>query len=133
MLKTKHAIIWLPVVLYYAFISFLSSRSDLGINPFLFEYADKVIHFCEYFILGIFLARSLAWEARYHHMRRRWRYLFLLVIPVLGISDEIHQLFVPNRMFDLLDFTADVLGAYSGLIVAWKIYKKKFHLQENAG
>jgi VanZ family protein len=38
--------------------------------------------------------------------------LFPIVFAGLyGISDEIHQLFVPNRSFELLDILSDISGA----------------------
>jgi VanZ family protein len=38
-----------------------------------------------------------------------------------GLTDEIHQLFVPQRTFDLLDLLADAAGAtiFSGGFAAW--------------
>ena len=36
-----------------------------------------------------------------------------------GVLDEVHQLFVPQRSFELLDMAADASGATLGALTAW--------------
>jgi VanZ family protein len=38
---------------------------------------------------------------------------------VYGITDEIHQAFVPDRTGNLIDIAYDALGAFLGAAVAW--------------
>lgn len=44
--------------------------------------------------------------------RRVW--LAVLIAFLFGISDEVHQYFVPNRSADVMDVVADVVGATLG-------------------
>ena len=56
--------------------------------------------------------------------RARWRTAALgaLVTVAFGVSDEIHQSFVPGRDADVLDVVADALGAAVGAAgYAWAL------------
>jgi len=104
---------WLTLAAYMAFIFFLSSRSDLpDVLPGL-DFGDKLQHIAAYLILAILWSRAIA---------RRWtaiddKKLFVIVVlftGLYGISDEIHQSFVPGRLADSLDVIADIAGAMVG-------------------
>ncbi|MHB1342495.1 MAG: VanZ family protein [Coriobacteriia bacterium] len=44
---------------------------------------------------------------------------------VYGVTDEIHQLFVPGRMADPVDWVVDTIGAIAGaVVVAWWLRKR---------
>lgn len=46
--------------------------------------------------------------------------LFSLIAAILyGLSDEIHQRYVPGRVFDVLDILADSLGALLFVLGYW--------------
>lgn len=115
--KKSHFILWVPFVVYYLFITGLSSVSGQAINDTFtlpFPYFDKVVHFFLYLFLGMVLARALSWEEYYHHLKRRWYVYFLLIVPLVSFVDEVHQYFVPNRSMDVLDWGADISGAIFG-------------------
>lgn len=42
-----------------------------------------------------------------------------------GVTDEIHQLFVPGRAFELSDLAMDAAGSLIGIVVLWAIYRAK--------
>lgn len=48
--------------------------------------------------------------------------LAIFITILFGLSDEIHQLFVPLRQWDLFDLMADSMGAVFGSLVALWIY-----------
>ncbi len=107
---------WLPVVVYLLVIFAGSSMS--GPRDIPGGLSDKTAHFLEYAGLGLLLARALG--------GRRWtsiplRYVAVVAVAaaLYGISDEIHQLFVPGREFDLRDMAADTLGASVAGAVVW--------------
>ncbi len=116
-MKMRHIILWLPPVLYYAFITFLSSVSGftwgtVAITPF--PGFDKIVHMVLYGFLGMALARALMWEQIYHHIKKSWYLYFFMIIPFVGLLDEIHQLFVAGRSTDFMDLSADLFGATCG-------------------
>ena len=109
---------WLPPFIYAAFIFYLSSLPGTPYIPPFFS-ADKVFHLGEYGILGYLLARTLG---RY---RLRKKVLFIATVSicfVYGISDELHQFFVPNRCTSFMDVVADGMGSSLGI---WIYIKHK--------
>jgi len=116
-MKRSHLILWLPCILYYAFITVISAVpgsiwSSVIQQPFL--HFDKLVHFFLYAFLGMVLARALSWEEYYHHLKRRWYLYFAFLIPLVALVDEVHQFFVPNRSMQFIDWLADISGALCG-------------------
>lgn len=67
--------------------------------------ADKVGHAAAYAVLGGFLTLATG---------RVW--LAVLLATLFGVSDEVHQYFVPGRHADVLDVVADLVGALLGAL-----------------
>lgn len=99
--------LWLPVALYMAFIFGLSSISQ---TPSLPEGSDKGAHALLYSGLGLLLVRALA-GGMGRRITLRIALSATLIGGVYGISDEIHQHFVPPRQVEALDVVADTVGA----------------------
>lgn len=91
-------------------IFYLSSKSRI---PDAASEVDKVVHFIAYFCLALMTVRAL-------HYKIKYPIILLCAAGVLatlyGVSDEIHQRFVPGRSFSYLDMVADASGAW---IAAW--------------
>jgi VanZ family protein len=83
------------------------------------ETPDYALHTLEYFLLALLLIRLfLVRQASLDKNERRnfisWRQacLFGMIIAVsYGVSDEIHQYFVPGRYCSLYDVFSDTAGA----------------------
>ncbi len=91
-----------PALLWAALIFWLSSRSHLPEPPLFFDGADKLVHVLAYAVL----TSLLLWA---DCGRRVW--LWLAVAVAYGVSDELHQGWVPLRESDALDVLADAAGA----------------------
>lgn len=65
--------------------------------------ADKVAHALAYAVLGALLAWATGRPG-----------LAVALATLYGVSDELHQAFVPGRTPDVLDLVADLLGATAG-------------------
>ncbi|MCC2639995.1 MAG: uncharacterized protein K0S45_408 [Nitrospira sp.] len=112
---------WGPVGLYAGLIFLGSSISNPPevLSPLIKKFSDKVLHLCEYGILGALCYRAC------RHASGSWVSKHAVAVAVAGcalygFSDEIHQLFVPFREGgDPLDVMADVTGAALG---AWIWY-----------
>jgi VanZ family protein len=76
-----------------------------------------VAHICVYGVLGAFCYRGLRWGGR---LAGRWLVVLVAALLALayGMSDEFHQMFVPNRSSELLDLAADLVGGTLGALVA---------------
>jgi VanZ family protein len=113
---------WLPLVAYIALIFILSSLSSMPFDPSI-GLPDKLVHFCEYFVLAALTARalhSLPWPGS------MWLTLLLtvLIVGALGGLDEWYQSTVPNRTPELLDWVADAAGGLLGGMTYLLIAKK---------
>ena len=78
----------------------------------------KLAHFTDYLILGILLGNCFI---NYH----KNMYYSIIVFMIYAISDEVHQIFVPGRSFQVRDIIIDILGGLIGLIIINKC-KQRF-------
>lgn len=107
---------WLPAILWMTFLFYLShqaaplERVPSEIDPFL-------AHVAVYSMLAFLLHFALA---SYNRAAPRWvpiSIAFALAV-LYGVSDEIHQAYVPGRVASELDLVADGIGAVIGVGVA---------------
>ncbi|MFA5156002.1 MAG: VanZ family protein [Candidatus Omnitrophota bacterium] len=107
----KFAGYWLPVFVYAGLIFRLSAIPGSDI-PGLFPYQDVVFHFLEYAVFALLLSRAIkAYWPQQKKMRRLLAVMALVL--VYALSDEFHQLFVPNRTASLIDVIIDCAGGLS--------------------
>jgi hypothetical protein len=102
---------YLLLLIIAIFIFYMSSQSFYnGIGP---EFAIKpyLYHYGIYFLLSLFLVICLV-NGKYKH------FIFFCIILAIfyGLSDEFHQLFVPNRSCEFGDFMTDSTGVISGAV-----------------
>ena len=117
-------ICWLPLVIYCLAIYIQSGQPGLKHIPDV-RFLDKFLHFGAYGLLGILFFR--AYETL--PLKANKTLLILLSIgsaTLYGISDEIHQYFVPFRNADIMDVVANTLGSICGVYFyhLWKTQKK---------
>jgi VanZ family protein len=86
-------------------------------TPF-FPFADKLVHLLAYGLLAslIYLAREKS-RATFHPI-----FIPFLIAFLYGLSDEIHQYFVPGRDADVFDALANAVG---GFVFPLGIHAKK--------
>jgi len=99
---------WLPVIIMCIMIFVLSEKGgDIYIPPI--PYIDKFLHIALYSVLALFYCRAHKWQ---------WRtFVFpgtIIFTIAYGISDEIHQYFVPHRNPEITDILADGIGGLMG-------------------
>lgn len=90
--------------------------------PALFPYQDIVFHFTIYLILGAFFSRALKIS---DPQLKPGRIILISALFVFfyGISDELHQLFVPMRSCSVFDALTDGLGGLSGSLLLLRCLK----------
>lgn len=101
---------WLPAAFIAACSFYFSSKSQLQYMP-TFWSADKIVHFFCY--AGFSFWISFACNIR--KANQVWIPVF--IIAVWGITDEIHQSFVPYRSPSVYDWLADTTGAAIGAFI----------------
>jgi VanZ family protein len=108
--------LWAPVGFYCALIFALSSLSAVPALPM--RAGDKLAHALLYAGLGFLVTRAVAGGFG-RPVTARTVIAAVVVSAVYGLSDEIHQLFVPRRAFDWRDLAADVAGGGLGSAAWW--------------
>lgn len=94
-----------PALLWASIIFTLSSFPKLPDVPITFNGFDKAAH-------AIFFGILCAWVVfGVGHRGRAALVIGVLATSVYGAFDEIHQMFVPGRTPDILDWVADTTGA----------------------
>ena len=114
---------WLPVILYCLLIFIQSSypaTHSLPSSPHM----DKLVHAGAYAVLGFLFFRlfqsTSIWKSAV------WLVIFsALASSLFGISDEIHQHFVPSRTADIMDVMADIAGSFLGAVTAQIILNRQ--------
>jgi len=115
----KFFIYWFPILVYCLLIFIQSSCPSPDITPD-WPYVDKVLHFTAYALLGALFLRAFKTTRIRHHLKLIFA-LSVLFSALYGISDEIHQSFVPYRTADYRDVLADILGSILGVYIFYKI------------
>ncbi len=121
--------VWWPAIAYMMLIAVVSSFAIqvTDVAPRFLD--DKSIHFLEYALLGFLCAHASiqTWPGR---SVARMCLLGALIATAFGLSDEIHQAFVPGRAADVYDFLADACGALAGAFVRFWRSKGERHRGE---
>ena len=103
---------WLPVLVVAAIIFAVSSLPEPPSAPVALPHLDKILHLLEYTLLSFLVKRALV---RKNHKKIKETFLSAITLTTLyGISDEIHQNFVPNRYMSIFDLAFDFLGVMLG-------------------
>ena len=112
--KTKNFLIcWLPLIVYCLLIYIQSAHPSPEELP-SFKFMDKMLHFVAYGVMGILFYR--AYQTLQIRNQRQWLvFLSIVSASLYGITDEIHQYFVPARHASFSDVIADILGAVCGV------------------
>ena len=115
---------WLPVVIYCLAI-FIQSSFPSSEKISQFPHVDKLLHMGGYGLLGILFFRAYKTTSLGSNMGRVVL-LSILSASLYGVSDEIHQYFVPSRTADIIDALAGTAGSVLGVTACYMIFNKKF-------
>jgi VanZ family protein len=111
--KNKKWLVYFPLVIYWIilFVATTLPAQDLpktGVS-------DKVEHFAAYMILAALLNMTLLLQNKFLRLKKyAWLYTLIFCLTYAGF-DELHQLFIPGRDCDILDWLSDSAGVLLGL------------------
>ena len=108
--QRRFLIFRLPLLLYLVLIFHMSSGPVS--SPFVKRFPDYILHMTEY--CGLYLLMFRALHEGSQPRPRRGGYWLLTVL--YGISDELHQSFVPTRDSSVIDVLSDSVGALLGIL-----------------
>lgn len=126
--KNKKHLVYIPLILYWLVLFIATSipaqsMPEVGIS-------DKFNHLFAYMILSMFLYLTFIVQSRYSILKNNPALFSISIATVYGIFDEVHQMLIPGRSAEFLDWVADVSGAIIGailisLLVNWLVEKEK--------
>ena len=82
------------------------------------NFARKIAHFSIYAALAIFAYNM------FRQLIEQKQFIFavtLIFCILIAVSDEIHQIFIPDRSAEIRDVLIDTLGACVGLALVWLV------------
>jgi len=124
-LARRRALFAALAILWAAVIFVVSSSPDpFPFIPRALLSKDKVIHACVYGLLGAFVRVALDGTRL---PPRAALALAAALATLYGVSDELHQSFVPGRDTSAGDLLADAVGACLGAWVAAVILRRPGH------
>lgn len=122
---------WGPVVIWCAFIFWLSSIPHLAINDGPSDLIlRKTAHMTEYAILFCLVYRAFAVVTKVWN----WKLAVLsLALTVLyAVTDELHQHYVTGRHGAILDIGIDTIGTFIGMAAVgwWQWWNRALNVGE---
>lgn len=94
-----------------------------GIAITIADISDKVNHFGGYGLLSVLLYLNMYFQNRIE-LFNKWPATFTVIIAsIYGILDEIHQMFVPGRSAEFLDWLADFGGSLTAVLITGYLIK----------
>jgi VanZ family protein len=97
---------WFLTIVYMGMIFFFSSMSKLP-QPDVGYDITTLEHIAEYAVLGFLLSTAMRVE-------KKKVFAVVMIAALYGVTDEIHQFFVPGRVASIYDTTADLIGSAIG-------------------
>jgi VanZ family protein len=107
---------------YCVLIYFQSGRPSPEMIPEI-PHIDKLLHFGAYAILAVLFFRTFE-SLPMNNSLKVVMILGIISSALYGITDEIHQHYVPYRDSDILDAVADTLGSITGVFVYRYLLKR---------
>jgi VanZ family protein len=121
----------IPLIIYWLILFILTSLPgneaiSIGLN-------DKIEHFGAYGLLSVILYLNLFFQQKFNFLRKSPAIFTILIASFYGMLDELHQLFVPGRRADILDWLADFSGSVVAVIIISILLDKlkKAELEKN--
>jgi VanZ family protein len=107
--------LWAPAALWAALIFAASSVSRVPDLPA--HVTDKMVHASVYAVLAGACLRAMA-GGRWTGVTMGAAAAAVLMATAYGVTDELHQRFVPGRTADVLDLLADFTGSMASAVLA---------------
>ena len=120
--KNKIALVYTPFVIYWIALFIATSIPAQSVPSF--GVSDKFSHFFAYLILAVLLHLTLSFQEKSVFLKRNAALLTSAIVLLYGVLDELHQMLVPGRSAEFLDWVADAAGALCGVLIITFLLKK---------
>ncbi len=113
--KNKKYLIHLPLIIYWLILFTLTSLpASMAIVT---EIGDKISHFGAYGLLSVFLYLTMYFQDKFPLLKKYPGTFTIFIASIYGLLDEIHQIYVPGRFAEVLDWLADFSGSVAGVLI----------------
>lgn len=119
--KNRAILIYLPLIIYWL-ILFIATSLPTDYIPSV-GVGDKFSHFFAYMVLSVLLYFTFSLQTRSEILKKYPAIITILVGSVYGILDELHQMLIPGRSAEFLDWIADFVGTIVGVLLARLLYR----------
>ena len=126
----KKLLVFTPFFLLWGILFTLTSIPsdsmpiELGIH-------DKIEHLIAYFAFSGMLYLTLHFQNKFISFSRNNILWTVFFSSIYGILDELHQIPIPGRYFDLLDLLANEIGIFLGVYLTYKVFGKIKYKKQN--
>lgn len=128
--KRKIWLVYIPLSIYWV-ILFTATSLPIERLPSV-GFNDKISHFIAYFILAVLVNLTLIYQRKSRLLFQKAPLVTIIIGLLYGAVDELHQILVPGRFAETLDWIADACGTFVGvLVVYYLINRLKYHLEFN--
>ncbi len=117
------------LVLSSSICIYFSSIEYIKLPEMNIDFGDKLLHFLAFAIYGLSLQIAIVPACK--SQNRLQKILILISGAIFAMSDEIHQMFVPGRSADILDWIVDVGGVTVSLLFFNSISKLTHSILNN--
>ncbi len=125
----KKYLIHLPLIIYWIILFILTSLpSSMAITT---DVSDKVNHFGAYGLLSVLLYLNLYFQDKIEVLNKFPATFTVLIASIYGMVDEIHQMFVPGRSAEFLDWLADFSGSLVAVLIARYLIGRIKEIEKN--
>jgi len=122
--------VYVPLTIYWL-ILFIATTTPVERLPSI-GFTDKINHFIAYFILAVLVNLTLIYQRKFRLLFEKASIATIIICLFYGAVDELHQILVPGRFAETLDWVADASGTIMAvLIVNFLINKFKYQLKFN--
>lgn len=113
--RNRFYLINIPLVIYWLILFILTSLpSKMAVTV---NVSDKIEHFGAYGLLSVFLYLNLSFQNKIKIFNKFPATFTVLIASLYGLLDELHQLFVPGRSAEFLDWIADFSGSLIAVLI----------------
>ena len=120
--KNKVYLVYIPLVIYWVLLLLATSLPSADLPKVALS--DKIKHFSAFFGLSVLLSLTLLYQQKYYLLKKHFLTFTLLIVSGYGLIDEIHQIFIPGRYAEFLDWVADSTGAIVAILLIWYLIKR---------
>ena len=120
--KHRFYLINIPLIIYWIILFILTTLP--GQMAVTLDVSDKIEHFGAYGLLSVFLYLNLSFQNRFKIFKKFPGTFTVVIASFYGLLDELHQLLVPGRSADVLDWLADFSGSLVAVLITGYLIRR---------